>query len=67
MRGGNRQGAGRPKTDKKTVCVRLDNLALHLLFFADNKSKTINQAIKLWYQVNKPIIYKLTLQELKDN
>ena len=64
MRGGKRQGAGRPRTDNKTVCVRLDNLALHLLFFANSKSETINQAIKLYYQVNKPIIYKLTKQEL---
>ena len=63
MRGGKRQGAGRPRTDNKTFCVRLNKIALYCLKTSDNKSESINRAIEYYYRQEYPITYKFALSE----
>lgn len=63
MRGGKRQGAGRPKTNNKTVSVRLNQIALYCLKTSDNKSESINRAIEYYFRNEYPITYKFALEE----
>lgn len=63
MRGGKRLGAGRPKTNNKTVCVRLNQIALYCLQTSDNKSETINRAIEYYYRKEYPITYRFALYD----